>query len=333
MKVLAYTTQNGFKTIRPLSAKSQNLKTVFSRHPAGHRYEMYVNRRGSKHFFAYKGETTRHGMTAPESLTHMLCKTVLAELANDYLETVLELTFRGRPSARIPITLTSSALEYRIEDAGSTYVIDTLCTFKQPGQSLLLSEACKWSGKIAFEFYHTSGLAANDPKCRHLQTLGIPVIQIDAREGKFLSIDEDQLLNLDDGQAETLIQAHIEKLRNTFKKRILGVLFNDPASAIYTEALAMSNEIKVLKKQKHENDQMLANNLSEYEAQKDVLANLKRNTDQYIFRLNDLEHQLYQAEQKRMALEKELDFVHRKSLNKSPRKIGLLTKLKKMFRF
>ena len=179
MKVLAYTSQDGDVTITPLSAKSKGIGTLYSRHPAGQRIEMYVNRRGSNHFFAYKGDHSPSDVNEPESLTHTICKTVLKELANQNIQTQLHLTHRTQRLQPFTIALQAGRDEFGIDTSQTRYFIDVFCEFEQTEEPYLLSYECKWNGQIAFEFCHANGLSASDRKCKDLEHLGIPIIQSD----------------------------------------------------------------------------------------------------------------------------------------------------------
>lgn len=245
MKLLAYTTQTGQETVTPLSAKFRELSIVYSRHRPGKRLKMYVQRRGSRHFFAYKGSHISDGITAPESLTHILCKTVLKELAEEGLHTVLKPTFKTEQLQPIPLTLVSGICEYPVEIEGREYVIDTFCRFRQKSETdWLKSHECKWSGQIAFEFFHTSGLAANHLKCKDLESAGIPVFQIAVKPGSFFHIDEEELADLDIEEAEERISRHCLKIRNAFKKQIIGVLFNNPESQAFRQARILYSQLE-----------------------------------------------------------------------------------------
>ncbi|RPD86138.1 hypothetical protein EGK75_08330 [Neisseria weixii] len=289
MKLLAYTTQDGFETVTPLSAKSRNLAVIYSRHAPGCRLEMYVNRRGSNHFFAYKGERCSDGITEPESLTHTLCKTVLKELADEGLSTELKLTHKGRRwDYPVPVILTSGAFEYPIQANGHQYFIDTFCTFRQENISFLKSYACKWGGQIAFEFFHTSGLAANSPKCRDLERMGIPVIQVAAREGDFLYLDEDTLIGKTDQEAMEQIELHRQKIRNAFKKQIIGVLFNSPVSEAYEAAQELYGSLETalqrIKDLEQENQALVAGT----ELLSDKVKQLTLEQEHYLYRIGEM---------------------------------------------
>ena len=90
MKTLAYTSHTGHDFITPLEAKKKNVGTVYSIHPAGERHEMHVKRSAEKYYFAYTPQNRNSpSTTAPESLTHALCKMAIASLANNGIETQL----------------------------------------------------------------------------------------------------------------------------------------------------------------------------------------------------------------------------------------------------
>lgn len=78
-----------------------------------------------------------------------------------------------------PIIFDGGAVEKTVQAGGHRYVIDALCHFKSSSESSpLFSLEQRWNGLIAFEIYHTSKLSSNSPKCRDLESIGIPVIQI-----------------------------------------------------------------------------------------------------------------------------------------------------------
>lgn len=259
MKLLAYASSNGFETITPLAAKSLNLTTVYSRHSPGHRLEMYVNRRGMTIRMPVTFISKKMPAAAPESLTHTLCKTVLTQLANEELPTLLKATYKTEQQPPIPLTLVSGVCEHEITANGRKYIIDTFCRFIQPeAGEWLLSEECRWRGRIAFEFFHTSGLAANHAKCRDLEAAGIPVFQIAIRPGSFFYIDEEELVDLDIEEAEERISNHCRKIANAFKRQIVGVLFNYPESMafrngqdLYGRLHAAEAQIRELEAQHH----------------------------------------------------------------------------------
>lgn len=296
MKLLAYTTLDGFETVTPLAAKSRNLGIVYSRHRPGYRLEMYVNRRGSRHFFAYKGSRDSDGHTAPESLTHTLCKTVLKQLADKELPTLLKATYKTEQQPPIALTLVSGVCEYPITANGREYVIDTFCHFRQPEASeWLQSHECRWSGRIAFEFFHTNGLSANHPKCRDLESVGIPVFQITVKAGSFFYIDEEELVDLDIEEAEERISLHCKKIANAFKKQIVGVLFNYPESTafrngrdLYGQLHAFEAQIRQLEAQKHHAAEQIDTLLSEN-------TRLNKENSLYLNRLKSI-HEIRHAE-------------------------------------
>lgn len=279
MKVLAYTSQFGHHTVTPLEAKSRNLGIVYSCHRPGQRLEMYVTHKREVHYFAYKGERgDREGQTNSESLTHVLCKKVLAELADspEGCNTVLGLTENTLPGSPIEVHLHKAEQEYRIDIDGNTYFIDVLLYFRQPGSHPLLSHEAKWQGRLAIEIWHTSRLAASDPKCRSLAKAGIPVIQISAKPGSHLALDESHLANQDPATQQQLLEAHMEKLRRTFRKQILGVLLKNPSSEAFQTASALYEEIAALKdnlNSLHENHEALAQELA---AAREICASLSR---------------------------------------------------------
>lgn len=247
MKILAYRDQYGFDAITPLSARHQNLKTVYSRHREGQRLPMYVNRRGSTFFFAYKPEHHQNATSEPESLTHSLCKMILKELADQQIQTELHLTYQSKRWERpIPLRFISGSFEHKITThQGKAYYIDTFCQFSQNfDNNLLKTDQCRWQGSIAFEFYHRNGLAANSPKCQDLTKLGIPIIQIAARKGDFLYFDEAELLNKSNEEIEESLQNYKQKIRNTFKKRIIGVLLNNPQSDYFKAGAKLYQQIQ-----------------------------------------------------------------------------------------
>lgn len=174
------------------------------------------------------------GITAPESLSHTLCKTVLTQLANQGISTLLKPTYQTEAQTPIPITFTSGICEYPISIANNHYLIDAFCHFSQAQtDEWLQSYECRWNGQIAFEFFHTHRLSANSPKCRDLASVGIPVFQIAIKAGSFFYIDEEELMNLDIEEAENRISEHCRKISNAFKKQIVGVLLNNPKSLAF----------------------------------------------------------------------------------------------------
>lgn len=239
MKVIAYLDQFGHETVTPYSAKRKNIKTVYSTHKPGERIEMYVNRRGVNHYFAYKGENGDSSSSNPETLTHTLCKEVIAELASN--ETHTELKFFNKFGVYahhppVPIKLTHGFLEHQIVINGNRYSIDAYCEF-YPANHIpdgpespadLLSLYRQWSGQIAFEIYHTHKVG--EIKMRDLESAGIPVFQIGIHSNSALYIDEDEIAKMDDAQADSYLQKHREKLRRIFSKSIGGVVLNDPKS-------------------------------------------------------------------------------------------------------
>ena len=252
MKVLAYTSQHGDLTITPLSAKSRGISTLYSRHPAGQRIEMYVNRRGNNHFFAYKGDRSPSDVSEPESLTHAICKTVLKEWANQNIQTQLHLTHRTQKLQPFTITLQAGRDEFRIDVPQTRYFIDVFCKFEQTEDPYLLSYECKWNGQIAFEFCHANGLSASDRKCKDLEHLGIPIIQILVKKGSFFDVDEEILIGLSDEEVAKRIEQHKSKVGNAFKKRIVGVLFNAPESKAYAETSIFHQAVERLTQQNAE---------------------------------------------------------------------------------
>lgn len=298
MKILAYLDQTGFKQITPLTARHLELKTVYSRHPAGQRLPMNVNRRGSTFWFAYKAGThQRNTRTEPETLTHSICKTVLKELADEGLTTQLKLTYRTERQDPIPVTLTSGQFEHPIEVNGNKYLIDTFCTFTQETGDYLRSEECKWQGKIAFEFFHTSSLALNKQKCLDLERIGIPIIQIAAREGDFLYLDEQQLFNKSEEEIEEILQAYRQKIRNTFKKQIIGVLFNRPESAAFREAQKLYGRWEASQAEINRLNQQLQDQEDGFQTAIKQNKKLTAEQQQLLYQMDELQQRLYAATQ------------------------------------
>ena len=227
MKIIAYTSPDGDEWLTALEAKLKHREGMiyYSRHRPGARKKMVLTRRKATNFFRYYSESDSGGASAPESLTHLLCKQVLNELSNlpGGLTTVLNYTEHAEPQPPVTIRLNRALSEYRIEIDGKTFYVEVLLEFDQPG---------------------TSRLASNAPKCLALSKMGIPVIQIRADKGSFLYIDEDELLNYDNEEIKNRINRHVEKLRNTFRKQILCTLLRNPLSEDFQTALTLYDQIK-----------------------------------------------------------------------------------------
>lgn len=262
MKVIAYLDPYGHETVTPLKAKKRNIRTVYSTHKPGERLEMYVNRRGSNHYFAYKSDADHSRLSEPETLTHTLCKEVIAELANEETKTVLKFfnrygPYSGRPP--VAIVLTKGILEHRLQVSERQYSIDAYCEFNPnddmdndtEGPAALLSLFRQWDGKIAFEIYHTHKVGST--KYRDLESAGIPVFQIGIDSKSILYIDENIVTQMDDIEADGYLRAHREKLRRIFRKGIGGVVLNNPKSPgflaaedLYRRLYSQAQEIQEL---------------------------------------------------------------------------------------
>lgn len=248
LKIIAYTSPDGDEWLTALEAKLKHREGMiyYSRHRPGTRKKMVLTRRKATNFFRYYSEADSGGTSAPESLTHLLCKQVLNELSNlpGRLTTVLNYTEHTEQQPPVTIRLNRALSEYRIEIDGKTFYIDILLEFDQPGNSSLLRHEIRWQRKLAVEIWHTSRLASNAPKCLALSKMGIPVVQIRADKGSFLYIDEDELLNYDNEEIKNRIDRHVEKLRNTFRKQIFCTLLRNPLSTDFQMALTLHNQIK-----------------------------------------------------------------------------------------
>ncbi|QEY24852.1 hypothetical protein [Neisseria animalis] len=102
-------------------------------------------------------------------------------------------------------------------------------------------------------------MSANHPKCRDLEIAGIPVFQIAVKAGGFFYIDEEELVDLDIEEAGERISRHCRKIANTFKKQIVGVLFNNPESPalrhgrdLYDRLVAAETQIRALETENSE---------------------------------------------------------------------------------
>lgn len=248
LKIIAYTSPYGDEWLTALEAKLKHREGMiyYSRHRPGTRKKMVLTRRKATNFFRYYSEANTGGASAPESLTHLLCKQVLNELSNlpGGLTTVLNYTEHTEQQPPVTIRLNRAIPEYRIEIDGKTFYIDVLLEFDQPGNSSLLRHEIRWQRQLAVEIWHTSRLASNAPKCLALSKIGMPVVQIRADKGSFLYIDEDELLNYDNEEIKNRIDRHVEKLRNTFRKQILCTLLRNPLSTDFQTALILHNQIK-----------------------------------------------------------------------------------------
>lgn len=253
LKIIAYTSPDGDEWLTALEAKLKHREGMiyYSRHRPGTRKKMVLTRRKATNFFRYYSEADSGGASAPESLTHLLCKQVLNELSNlpGGLTTVLNYTEHTEQHPPVTIRLNRALSEYRIEIDGKTFYIDVLLEFDQPGNSSLLRHEIRWRRQLAVEIWHTSRLASNAPKCLALSKIGIPVVQIRADKGSFLYIDEDELLNYDNEEIKKRIDRHVEKLRNTFRKQILCTLLRNPLSTDFQMALTLHNQIKANEQQ------------------------------------------------------------------------------------
>lgn len=248
MKVIAYTGQHSNEIVTALQAQMLGLNVVYSCHKPGERLEMYKTRRKQTHYFAYKSTTTHEGKTAPETLTHTLCKQIIAELANQNIQTKLKFFNKFGPylgRADEEIVFNGGDIEQRINVNGHTYIIDALCRFSQPlAETSLFSLEQQWGGQIAFEIYHTSKLTADSPKCRDLEAAGIPIIQIATGDPlSALYLDEAAIAQMDERDADYAITAHLNKLRHIFRKSIGGVVYNNPKSAVFSEAEKLSAKL------------------------------------------------------------------------------------------
>ena len=248
LKIIAYTSPDGDEWLTALEAKLKHREGMiyYSRHRPGARKKMVLTRRKATNFFRYYSEADSGGTSAPESLTHLLCKQVLNEQSNlpGGLTTVLNYTEHTEQQPPVTIRLNRALSEYQIEIDGKTFYIDVLLEFDQPGNSSLLRHEIRWQRKLAVEIWHTSRLASNAPKCLALSKMGILVVQIRADKGSFLYIDEDELLNYDNEEIKNRIDRHVEKLRNTFRKQIFCTLLRNPLSTDFQTALTLHNQIK-----------------------------------------------------------------------------------------
>ena len=264
MKFIAYTSQEGDKWITALSARLKHREGMFyySRHLPGMRKKMVLTRRGQTNFFRYYNKGDSDGHTAPESLTHLLCKQVLKELAEEPggLTTVLNYTEHTEPQPPVTIRIKRAIPEYRVSSGGKNYYIDVLLLFDQPDNHSLLRHEIRWQRRIAVEIWHTSRLASNSPKCFALSSLGIPVIQIKADKGSFLALDEEELLkNFSDDEIKTKIERHCEKLRNTFRKQILCTLLRNSESHDFQLAMELYRQLDDYKQKVEQADEKLGN--------------------------------------------------------------------------
>ena len=245
MKTVAYTSQTGHDFITPLEAKKKNVGTVYSIHPAGKRLEMHVKRSAEKYYFAYTPQNRNSpSTTAPESLTHALCKMAIASLANNGIETQLAPTYKTLKQPEIGIKFLSGENEHTFVVNGSRYTVDVYCQFKDiSSDNEFLSLSSKWNGHVAFEIFVTHGLSSNDPKVSSLAEIGIPIIQIKIDEKNSLYLDEERDLT-DCNTVRTVIENHIRKLENSFKKQIRGVLLRDIMSKEYAHEIEIIQALK-----------------------------------------------------------------------------------------
>ena len=243
MKTVAYTSQTGHDFITPLEAKKKNVGTVYSIHPAGERHEMHVKRSAEKYYFAYTPQNRNSpGTTAPESLTHALCKMAIASLANKGTETKLEYTvyknnIEEKHEATIKFSHGENERSFVVN--GSRFAVDVYCQFESINpDNEYLSLSSKWNGHVAFEIFVTHGLSSNDPKVNSLAGIGIPIIQIKIGATSKLNLIEDRDLT-DSDSVKTVIENHIRKLENIFKKKISGRLLRDVMSQAYNHEIQM----------------------------------------------------------------------------------------------
>ena len=243
MKTVAYTSQTGHDFITPLEAKKKNVGTVYSIHPAGERHEMHVKRSAEKYYFAYTPQNRNSpSTTAPESLTHALCKMAIASLANNGTETKLEYTvyknnIEEKHEATIKFSYGENERSFVVN--GSRFTVDVYCQFESINpDNEYLSLSSKWNGQVAFEIFVTHGLSSNDPKVNSLAGIGIPIIQIKIGATSKLNLIEDRDLT-DSDSVKTVIENHIRKLENMFKKRIYGYLLRDVMSETYNHEVQM----------------------------------------------------------------------------------------------
>ena len=243
MKTLAYTSQTGHDFITPLEAKKKNVGTVYSIHPAGERHEMHVKRSAEKYYFAYTPQDRNSpGVTAPESLTHALCKMAIASLANKGTETKLEYTvyknnIEEKHEATIKFSYGENERSFVVN--GSRFTVDVYCQFESINPDYeYLSLSSKWNGHVAFEIFVTHGLSSNDIKVSCLAGIGIPIIQIKIGAASKLNLNENRDLT-DSNTVKTVIENHIRKLENIFKKKISGRLLRDVMSQAYNHEIQM----------------------------------------------------------------------------------------------
>lgn len=252
MKVIAYLDQSEHKTITPYEARRKGIKTVYSTHKPGKRMAMYVSHKGKNYYFAYKSDAEYAGITAPETLTHTLCKEVIADIANKGIITKLKFfnpygPYVGRKP--VPIKLTKGILEHQIKVGDKRYSIDVYCEFEpspitddeQENSSSLRSLYYQWGGKIAFEIFHTHKV--DKKKLNDLNSIDIPVFQIGINTDSMLYIDEDAVAQMDDLKANNYLQNHREKLARIFRKGIGGIVLNNPQSPAYQTAIKLHQQL------------------------------------------------------------------------------------------
>ena len=262
MKTLAYTSQTGHDFITPLEAKKKNVGTVYSIHPAGKRLEMHVKRSAEKYYFAYTPQDRNSpGVTAPESLTHALCKMAIASLANKGTETKLKFyVYRDNVKEvhEVTVKLSHGENERTFVVNDKRFTVDVYCEFESCNpDNEYLSLSSKWNGHVAFEIYVTHGISSNDSKVRSLAEIGIPIIQLKIDEKNSLFLNETRIL-ADSKTAKTVIENHIRLLENSFKKSIRGRLLRDIMSKEYEHELqmiqALNEKDKRIDELKHEVD-------------------------------------------------------------------------------
>ena len=248
MKTLAYTSQTGHDFITPLEAKKKNVGTVYSIHTAGERLEMHVKSSAEKLYFAYTPQSRNSpGITAPESLTHALCKMAIASLANKGIETKLEYyvyknDIREEHEAAIKFSHGENERSFVVND--SKFIVDVYCQFESINPDYeYLSLSSKWNGHVAFEIFVTHGLSSNDIKVSSLAGIGIPIIQIKIGAASKLNLNENRDLT-DSNTVKTVIENHIRKLENIFKKKISGRLLRDVMSEAYNHEIQMIQALK-----------------------------------------------------------------------------------------
>lgn len=93
-------------------------------------------------------------------------------------------------------------------------------------------------------------LTAGSPKCRDLEAVGIPVIQIATGDpDSALYLDETVIAQMGEQDADRAISEHLDKLRRIFRKSIGGVVYNNPKSAVFSEAEKLHGELDAARKE------------------------------------------------------------------------------------